>query len=79
MTGRDLIMYILSNNLEDEPIFKDGTFIGFMTVNETAVKMDVGVATIYMWILQGRLKHIRIGNSYFVPVGCELISEGIDE
>ena len=28
MTGRDLIIYILTNNLENEFVFKDGKFIG---------------------------------------------------
>lgn len=31
MTGRDLILYILMNNLEDEPVFEEGKFIGFVT------------------------------------------------
>jgi hypothetical protein len=44
MTGRDLIVYILQNNLENEPVFKDGKFIGFMTEGEAAEKFDVGVA-----------------------------------
>ena len=34
MTGRELILYILSNGLENEPVFKDGKFIGFMTEEE---------------------------------------------
>ena len=29
ITGRDLINYILTNHLENEPIFKDGKPIGF--------------------------------------------------
>ena len=46
MTGRDLIIYILQNNLEDEEIFKDGKFIGFVTLNEAAVRLNVGVETV---------------------------------
>lgn len=72
MTGRELIVYILSNNLEDEPIFKDGTFVGFTTVSKAAEKLDVGIATIYVWIAQNRLEHIRIGGLYFVHADCEL-------
>ena len=45
VTGRDLILYILSNNLEDEEVFKDGKLIGFLTAWEAAEKMNVGIAT----------------------------------
>ena len=41
MTGRDLIIYILENGLEDEPVFKDGKFIGFITTGEAAVQCNV--------------------------------------
>ena len=72
MTGRDLIIYILSNNLEDEPVFKDGKIIGFLTVHEAAAKMNVGVETVRVLIQQDRLKHIKIGETYLVSVDCEL-------
>ena len=67
MTGRDLIIYILSNGLENEPIVKDGKLIGFMTVEEAATKMNVGVATIHVWIYQRRLDFITIGNAIYIP------------
>lgn len=73
MTGRDLIVYILSNNLENEPVFKNGSFVGFITVEEAAVKMNVGVETIYVWMSQGWLKHFRIGETYFVPADCRFV------
>lgn len=72
MTGRDLIVYILSNNLENEPIVKDGKLIGFTTVDEIAAKMDVGNATILMWIFQDRLPHIVIGDRVYIPANSEL-------
>lgn len=50
MTGRELIVYILENGLEDEPVFNDGQFIGFITAEQAAVKKHVGVATIEAWI-----------------------------
>lgn len=68
MIGRDFIIYILSNGLEDEPIFKDGSFIGFITPHEAAEKMNVGVATIYVWISQKRLDGISIGDMVYIPV-----------
>lgn len=46
MTGRDLIIYILENSLEDEPVFKDGKFIGFITDAEAAVRLKTGISTL---------------------------------
>ena len=69
MTGRDLIIYILSNGLENEPIVKDGKLIGFMTVEEAATKMNVGSATIVVWVLQRRLPFVSIGESIYIPMG----------
>lgn len=67
MTGRDLIIYILKNNLENEFVFKDGKFIGFVTVGEAAAKMNVGDATIYAWITQGWLNCVVIGGTIYIP------------
>ena len=38
MTGRDLIMYILNNSLEDEPVYDDGRVLGFISIVEAAAK-----------------------------------------
>lgn len=73
MTGRDLILYILSNGLENEPIFKDGTFIGFITVEEAAKRMNVGVATIHVWISLDMLDYIQINNTYLVSAECRFL------
>jgi excisionase family DNA binding protein len=67
MTGREFILYILENGLEDEPIFKDGKFIGFLTIGEVAAQMDVGIATVATWIAQGRLEYVRIGGMIYIP------------
>lgn len=73
MTGREFILYILSNNLENEQLFdKDGTFIGFMTVEEAAFKFGVGSSTVNTWILLGRLRAVMIGNKMYIPVNAEL-------
>ena len=66
MTGRDLILYILKNNLEDEPVFKDGTFVGFIQVHEAAAKMEVGTATVLALASQGKIEHITIGGKHFI-------------
>lgn len=71
MTGRDLIIYILSNNLENEPVFKDGKFIGFITAGEAAERMNVGVATIYVWVSQKRLDGVIVNNTLYIPADFE--------
>lgn len=75
MTGRDLIIYILENKLEDERVFENDTFLGFITPTEAASKMGVGVATVFTWIFRGQLDHVRIGNLYLIPAECELLIE----
>lgn len=42
MTGRELIIYILQNNLEDAEIFDDNLKSMFMSVEEAAVKFGCG-------------------------------------
>lgn len=71
MTGRDLIIYILSNNLENEPIFKDGKVLGFMTEVEAASKFNVGIATIKVWCECDIIDHVKIGNILYIPVNAE--------
>ena len=70
MTGRDLIIYILENNLEDEPVFKDGRVSGYMTVAEAAAKFNVGQATIYAWIVKGWIECIDIGSVVYIPANA---------
>ena len=68
MTGRELIMYILENHLEDEPVFQNGTFIGYVSDAKLAEMLGVGVATVHTWILLGRIKDaIMIDDTMFVP------------
>lgn len=66
MTGRDLIAYTLSNNLENEPVFEAGRFIGFLTESEVAVKLCVGVATVRSMFNFGLLKGMKIGDAIYV-------------
>lgn len=67
MTGRDLILYILENNLENEPVVKDGIFIGLMSEEEAAAKFDVGVSTIRVYNTLKMLDGIEIqGKLYFL-------------
>lgn len=68
MTGRDLIVYILQNGLENEEIFKDGKFIGLKTVCEVAEELNVGVETVRAWCKLHMIEHISAGYiDYLIP------------
>ena len=67
MTGKELIMYILQNGLEDEPVFKNGEFIGFVSEMEFAKRMNVGVATVQTWIRMGIVDAVKIGKVRYIP------------
>lgn len=45
MTGKELIRYTIDNDLDQEQVFQNGKFIGFITREEAAQKFHVGVAT----------------------------------
>ena len=77
MTGKDLIIYILQNGLENEPVIKDGRIIGFMSTVDAAIKFGVGVHTIYAWIGQGRLDCVIYNGTFLIPANSEL--RGLDE
>ena len=72
MTGRDLIIYILENHLEDEELFKDGKIPGLMTYEEAAVKFGVGVDTIKAYIVLGYLNAVTIYGNHYIPENAEL-------
>ena len=67
MTGRDLILYILQNGLEDRPVFEDGKFIGFKTAYEVAEELSVGIATVDAWCKLDMLPNVRFGTAYLIP------------
>ena len=71
MTGRDYIMYILENNLEDEEIFKDGRLLGFMTEMEAAIKFEVGLATVRGWASLGHVPSVRIGDTLYIAANAK--------
>lgn len=77
MTGKELILYILENDLENEDVIKDGVFIWLMDEKEAAVKFGVGVAAIRLWYIYGLLDGAKIGDHlYFLrnvkdPRVCE--------
>lgn len=65
MTGKELILYILQNNLEDTIVLQDGFFVGFMTEEEVAIKFGVGVATVKAWYDCNMIKGTKIGDSLY--------------
>lgn len=72
MTGRDLIVYILQNGLEDEPVCgENGRLLGFMTTVEAAVKFGVGVETIRLWIAMGIIPGVKIGEENYIPMDAK--------
>lgn len=60
ITGRDLIILIMQNKLEDDVIFE------LMSEVEAAVKFDVGVATIRAWCDSGYITGgLNIGGTLY--------------
>ena len=66
MTGKELIIYILQNNLEDEPISLDGGFLDFISVDEAAAKFEVGPETVKIWFTLGIIDGITIGDKVYI-------------
>lgn len=75
MTGRDLIIYILQSNLEDEEIFKDGKLPGYITLEEAAVKFGVTSLTIYVWYQMNCIKGLQIGDTIYIPINAEITNK----
>lgn len=67
MTWRELIIYVLQNNLEDKQVFENGKISGFMTISEAAAKLEVGEETIKVWMSLGYLDYIEVGETKFIP------------
>lgn len=65
MTGRELMLYILENHLEDEIVIQDGMFVWLMSEEEAALKFNVGVATVRAWYICGMLSGIKIGDCLY--------------
>lgn len=67
MTGKELILYILNNDLENEEIFVDGHLIGFIDEEEAAEKFGVGISTIKAWHTLGMMRGLQIGDTLYFP------------
>ena len=68
MTGRDVILYILENHLEDELFFNNDSVIGLFNIYQAAVRMNVGPETIKTWFELKVVPKIQIGQTSFITV-----------
>lgn len=64
MTGKDLIIYILQNDLEDVSVIGIVKKV-LLTENQLAAKFDVGVDTIRVWQTLKLINGIKVGESVY--------------
>ena len=72
MTGRELILYILENNLEDEPVIKDDKIMGFLTSLEASAKFNVGIGTVDAWASLGYIDAVWFMDELLIPVNTKV-------
>lgn len=72
MTGKELIVYILQNDLEDKPAFNNGKFVGFLTAEEAAAKLYVGPSTINAYVERGTIPGYELKAGLYIPVTVKL-------
>lgn len=68
MTGRDLIIYILENGLEDKEVLDGGKILGFETLYGLAEKKDIGVETIFALCKMHDVPTVLINNRVCIPI-----------
>lgn len=66
MTGRDLIVFILQNNLENIVVFNDGRIPGLMTVGEAAAKWHTGESTVKSLYVMDKIRGVTIGSDLYI-------------
>lgn len=66
MTGRELIIYILENGLEDKELFSQNLTPLFISAEQAAVRWKCGTATVKSMVDMGKVKGAKIGDAYFV-------------
>lgn len=62
MTGKEMIIYILEHDLENEVVFENGVFKFVMSEYEAATKFEVGVSTIRTWYHLDMMPGFKIGD-----------------
>lgn len=68
MTGRELIIFIMENKLEDVEFDIPENYL---TVEETAAKYNVGVETVKAWIKFGYLNSVNLKGEQYIPENAE--------
>ena len=76
MTGRELIIYILENKLEDEPILINSKILGFLSIEEAALKYNVGPETVRIWIELNMIPGIKLGDQFYIP--ANIVKQGVE-
>lgn len=71
MTGRELIIFILENHLEDFIIYENGEIPGFMTAEEAAVKWGCGSHTVMALIKMEKIPGVKIGETFYIREDVE--------
>ena len=78
MNGRELIIYILKNNLEDEEVFSEEFWARMPSPMTVAIKFNVGVATVDTWIANKQLEAIEFnGKTYVTPESLRKFTEKV--
>lgn len=72
MTGRELIIYILKNHLEDKEMFENGRVTGFLYPIDFAVKKRVGLNTVLAWVESGMVPSVKICGHTYIPENAEV-------
>lgn len=76
MTGKELILYILQNDLENEPVFHDGNFVGFISADKVAEEMNVGTATVVALLNQAHIDYYTFEGNYYIPINFKIKNGG---
>lgn len=66
MTGRELIIWILENKLEDKELLKDGEIYGFTSIEKAAAELEFGPATVRAMMLEEGMSPCNIGDKMYI-------------
>ncbi len=72
MTGRELVLYILENGLEEEEVIDaNGNPAGMMSPEEAAEKFEVSVSTVMAWLATGKIESFYISGTHYIPQSAQ--------
>lgn len=74
MTGRELIMFILENHLEDVLIFDGENMRGFVTLDEAAVMMNYGIYAVKALYEIGKIPGFVMNGTIYIYKSKEFMS-----